>query len=106
MGSGKMVIIMYSVPYSHDFHKNWLAVGISKKEDTTGFYKTMYYKSEEEFKRKKFYKDADHVSYEEDDEYIVTGTMGSNHKPEIQVQLYPKSKSHLANSPKGENISH
>ena len=31
----KMLVVMYSVPYSHDFHSNWLAVGIFNIEDTT-----------------------------------------------------------------------
>merc|ERR1712173_88427 len=35
-GTNKMLVVMYSVPYSQDFHSNWLAVGIFHLEDTDG----------------------------------------------------------------------
>jgi len=100
----KMLVVMYSIPYSHDFHSNYCAVGIFDKRDTTDFFNLMYYKTEQGFKRKDFYRDADPAIHN-DSNYIVTATMGSNHKPEIQVRLYPKSVDNLANKLCGEGIS-
>jgi len=100
----KMLVVMYSIPYSHDFHSNYCAVGIFDKGDTTDHFNIMYYKAESGFKRKDFYRDADPAIYNGSD-YIVSATMGSNHKPEIQVRLYPKSLENLANRLSGEGIS-
>jgi len=101
----KMLVVMYSIPYSQDFHSNYCAVGIFDKEDTIDHFNLMYYrKTETGFKRKEFYRDADPAIYH-DSNYIVTATMGSNHKPELQVRLYPRSVKNLANRLTGEEIS-
>ena len=92
----KMLVVMYSVPYSHDFHSNWLAVGIFNIEDTTDYYEMMYYKTENGFRRKKFYRNGDPVEYTGDEQFSVQGTMGSQHKPEIRISLAPKSTSNMA----------
>ena len=83
---GDLLVVMYSVPYSHDFHSNWCAVGIFKKGDTSDHYNTMYYNAEHGFKRKDFYGNVDPVVYEDSD-YTVTANMGTSHKPEIQVTV-------------------
>ena len=36
--TGKMMVVMYSVPFSHDCHKNWLAVGIFTIEGTDDYF--------------------------------------------------------------------
>jgi len=100
----KMLVVMYSIPFDQNFHSNYCAVGIFDKRDTTDFFKLMYKETEQNFKRKEFYRDADPAIYY-DSNYIVTATMGSNHKPEIQVRLYPKSVDNLANKLCGEGIS-
>merc|ERR1711872_342057 len=99
--SDKILVVMYDVPYSHDFYSNHCAVGIFDKGDTGGHYKMMRYNEDECFKKKDFYYDVDPVGVEIDD-FTVVATMGSSHKPEIEVRLYPNSVDNLANKHAGE----
>ena len=65
--TGKMLVVMYSVPYDHNFHSNWCGAGIFKTGDTSNHYKLMYYNAESGFKRKEFYRNVDPVVYEDSD---------------------------------------
>jgi len=104
-GTMKMLVIMYSVPYSHDYYANWLGVTVTDKEDTSDYYNKMYYNSQTFFKRKEFYYDTDPVTYTGDNEFAISGTMGTTHKPTIKVHLVPKNKKNLANRLKSQNIN-
>jgi len=95
---GKILVVMYSIPYSQDFHSNWAAVGIFNKGDTTGLFKRMYEDAEHCFKRKEFYRDTDPVIYNGDSDYTVQATMGTTHKAKIQVRLIPKQGDKLADN--------
>ena len=81
-----MVVVMYSVPYSHDFHSNWCGVGIFDVTDTSDFFNMMYSSSEVKFRRKDFYNNTNTVKYEEDERFEVSATMGTTHKSDIQVK--------------------
>ena len=86
--TGKMLVIMYSCPYSHDFHSNWMAVGIFEPEDTTNYFDKMYYGTETEyFKRKAFWNDADPIFFDDGKDFIIEAGMGQSHKPTIKVIL-------------------
>ena len=113
-----MVVVMYSVPYSHDFHSNWCGVGIFDVTDTSDFFNMMYSGSEVEFRRKDFYNNTNTVKYEEDERFEVSATMGTTHKSDIQVKrcekhifnifpqvkLYPKKDNDLAKELQGQGI--
>ena len=83
---------MYSVPYSHDFHSNWLGIWIHgekqmKNQDETLF-DTMYYGDEKlGFKRQEYYEKIRPLVYSNDAEFTVTGTMDNTHKPTIDVTI-------------------
>ena len=55
--TGKMVVVMYSVPYSHDFHSNWCGAGIFDVGSTNHLFDIMYYKNRTDFTRKEFWSD-------------------------------------------------
>lgn len=82
--TNKMVVVMYSVPYSHDFHSNWCGVGVFDVQETSNFFEKMYNGHEENFKRKDFYYDQDPVTYKNAD-FTINATMGTSHKSTIQV---------------------
>merc|ERR1711862_165333 len=96
-GKGKMLVVMYSIPYSHDFHSNWLGVGIFNLESTGGYYDKMYYQTQVGFQRKDFWSNLSPVSYS-DGEYTVEATMGNSHKAEIRVTFCPNNKHNLAST--------
>ena len=80
---------MYSVPYSHDFHVNWLGLGIHGPEELSdeGMFNVMYDGERDWFTKKMFYYDTNVVTHT--GEYFeVNGTMDTSHRPEIQVRLY------------------
>ena len=82
--TNKMVVVMYSVPYSHDWHSNWCGVGIFDVQETSNFFEKMYNDQEVNFKRKDFYRDQDAVTYRDAD-FEVNATMGTSHKSTIQA---------------------
>ena len=76
---------MYSVPYSFDLHSNWCGVGIFHVGQHEDLFQKMYYNAEVSFRRKEFYHNTDELRYEGDDQFEVSATMGTSHKPDIQV---------------------
>ena len=85
----RYLTVMYSVPYSHDFHSNWLGLGIHGPEEVLdeGMYNVMYYEERDWFTRKEFYYNTNWVTHTS--EYFeVSGTMGTVHRPMILVRLY------------------
>ena len=91
--SDEKLVLMYSIPYSQDFHSNWIGVGLCNKS-TTLTYEAMYYGEENNFKRKDFYDAIDDVSFTTSD-FRVEATCGTSHKPTIRVKLAPTKKENL-----------
>lgn len=93
--NGQRMIIMWSVPYSHDFYSNWLAIGAHKQHDSEDF-RRMYHDSDADwFDRKEYYYDSESFAFEAEDHYIV-GTMSTNHKAKVEISVYPKTCEHMA----------
>jgi len=88
--TNRKLVVMYSVPFNHDYYSNVCAAGIFALNATIDF-DMMYYKSENGFKRKDFWKDLTALTYDKDSMFVVTASMGSNHRPHIKVQLKAKS---------------
>jgi hypothetical protein len=82
--TGKMVVVMYSLPYSHDFHSNWCGVGIFNVQDSSGFFDRMYNRTETSFKRKDFWNNLNAVSYSGNN-FRVTAKMGYEHNTHVKV---------------------
>ncbi|XP_055348083.1 tereporin-Ca1-like [Paramacrobiotus metropolitanus] len=89
-GSNERLVIMWSAPYSFDFHSNWMGVGIQ----SAGFqldaktFNEMYKGEESWFRRKEFYKDTNQLVLQGRN-IIVTATMGTTHKADIVVEVKP-----------------
>ena len=82
--TSRMLVVMYSVPYDHNFHSNWCGTGVFTEQDTSGFFEKMYNDNEIGFKRKEFYHNIEGLSYKDLD-YSVHASMDSSHKPTIEV---------------------
>ena len=80
-----MVVVMYSVPYSHDFHSNWCGAGIFDVGSTNHLFDIMYYKNRTDFTRKEFWSDLGPLIYDGDSTYSVYATMGNSHKSTVEV---------------------
>ena len=99
--TGKMLVIMYNVPYYRNGFANTLAVGIFDQGSTDNFYEKMYKDAENSFKRKEF---AEKRSYDvlplffvaEDSPFGIRATMDKAKKAKIRVQLYPTTVRGLA----------
>ena len=103
--SGKMIVIMYSCPFNHDFHSNWLSVGIFDEGSTKGFSNKMYYNRENGFKRKEFHNDLSPLFFGTQGlPFVIKATMEDSYKPEIRVQLYPTTVQRLADTLTGKGI--
>ena len=79
---------MYSIPFSHDLHSNWIAVGLFDQNDTCTKYERMYYGDEKNFKRKDFNRDIKPVVFRGSRFFYVEATCGTSHKPIIKVEFY------------------
>ncbi|XP_069135563.1 tereporin-Ca1-like [Argopecten irradians] len=90
----RRAVVMWSVPFNHDYHTNWLAVGFTKrghKDHDENWYNTMYYESNTPvlaFKRKDFYNDVNPVIFS-DGEYEIEGNMGSTHIATVNIIVRP-----------------
>ena len=91
--SDEKLVLMYSIPYDHNLHSNWIGVGLCNKSITPTF-DEMYYGEERDFKRKEFYNDIDPVNFSTSD-FRVEATCGASHKPTIRVKLAPTKKENL-----------
>lgn len=84
----KRLVVMWSVPFNHDFYSNWLAVGFATPADAHhDWYKQMYYKESKNglnFVRGEFDKSIQTI-YIEDGDIRITGTMGTSHKTQVSV---------------------
>lgn len=100
-GTDRRLVIAWSAPFNFDFYSNHLILGLTnkgyKKHNKTWF-QTMYYGQEDEamiFERVKCRFTSNEVMID-DDLFEVTGTMDTNHKPEIKVIIKPKRWENLA----------
>ena len=98
--SGYFVVFMWSVPYDHNYHSNWLAIAIwpsyaaPHHQDDFNF---MYYNCQtapNNCVAGEYYNTINQISIEYGGFYI-TGTMGSNYQPKAQIDVYPSDCSKL-----------
>ena len=40
--NNEKLVLMYSIPYSHDFHKNWIGIGLFPQRDQSQKFHQMY----------------------------------------------------------------
>ncbi|OQV21920.1 Dehydrogenase/reductase SDR family member 1 [Hypsibius exemplaris] len=94
-GTGQRVVIMWSAPYSFDFHTNWLAVGVMDASSLhllgENTFNEMYKSEESWFKRKEFYRDTTQVRFAAD-QFEVTGSMGC---AESDLRAWPTNVEHV-----------
>lgn len=88
--TGKLISVMYSLPYNFNHHMNKLAVGIHNKIDvsTKDLFQKMEGGTEEHFERKAFYYDTKSLTYSDDENrFTVVGIMGKEHRCTIKISL-------------------
>ncbi|XP_033748209.1 tereporin-Ca1-like [Pecten maximus] len=99
----RRVVVMWSVPFNHDYYTNWLAVGLTKPGFTAhdkAWYDTMYYHSNTpilKFNRKNFYENVNPVTFSDGD-FEVEGNMGSTHIANVHIIVRPCNKRDYAQS--------
>ncbi|XP_057308143.1 tereporin-Ca1-like [Hydractinia symbiolongicarpus] len=101
-GHNNFIHIMYSAPYSFDLHKNWLGVAICPTDDNECREMTadkMYYQKSTFASIKEYYENANPLMQCRGD-FCFTGVMGTNHKPKIDIKIYPKSYDNLSTNVK------
>ncbi|XP_076116784.1 echotoxin-2-like [Mytilus galloprovincialis] len=99
-GHGKRAVVMWSVPYSHWFHSNWLAVGLTESGNQAHkdwFSQMYYYESGSglHFKRKDYYYDTNILSFK-DEKFEITGIIGTSYKPTARIIIKPLNETDLA----------
>ena len=80
---------MYSVPYSHDFHSNWLGIWIHREADMDGddsVFDRMYYGDAFKDFRQEYYYELPTLVYRDAD-FTVRASMGSSHKTSIAISF-------------------
>ncbi|XP_057291281.1 tereporin-Ca1-like [Hydractinia symbiolongicarpus] len=95
-----LIHIMYSAPYSFDFHSNWLGVAICPKNNGECKSMTadkMYYRKSSFVSLKEYYRSISHLRQCRGD-FCFTGIMGTSHKPEIDIRIYPRSYDNLSSA--------
>ena len=85
--TNKMLVVMYSVPYSHDWYANWCGVGIFDIGGSEDYFDKMYNGGETTFARKEFYYDSLPVVYK-GEQFTVHAVMDKTHKTHIKVGGY------------------
>jgi len=91
--TNQIIVVMYSAPYSFDWHSNYLGVWIGREQPTEEFAYKMYYGGKGYLKE--FYYDGNPIHYPKGD-YHVWASMGQSHQPEIVVRIAPREgKEHL-----------
>ena len=91
-GITEKLVVMYSIPYSHDLHTNWIAIGLfdqhdpkdTRQKDTKPMFQKMYSGEQDKFARKDFYNDIKPVLFH-GEKFYVEATCGTDHKPTIKV---------------------
>ena len=101
-----MVHFMYSAPYSFDFHSNTLAFGVCPPHDhsCSGFTaSSMYYGSSSYLARREYYYSVKTLK-KCFMGICITGVMGTNHHPEIDMKVMPESYDDLCNVAKDASL--
>ena len=89
---------MWSVPYNHDFYDNWLAIGIRNSEPHSDRFKQMYYEKKcTWFQREKYKKTTNEVCFSNAD-FDIAGTMGTSHKPTVNITFRPRKSDDYCDS--------
>ena len=84
--TGKMVVVMYDVPYDHLLYINTLAVGIFPQGDISGHYDIMYSGVEDGFQRITSGQASEELWFGDDPDYAIKGTMDETSDAGIQVK--------------------
>jgi len=84
--TGKMVVVMYDVPYDHLWYINTLAVGIFPQGDISGHYDIMYSGVEDGFQRMTSGKISGNIKFNEDPDYAVCASMSETGDATIRVK--------------------
>ena len=102
-GNDALIYLMYSAPYSFDFHKNLLAASIchrtSKRCQQTTI-NDMYYGTRADMKQKSYYDNIETLKVCNMG-YCITGVMGTSHRPQIAWKVYPTKFENLATAVQG-----
>nr|UYP38769.1 mytiporin 2 [Mytilus galloprovincialis] len=98
----KRAVVMWSCPYSFDFHSNWLGVGLTDRgcTDHRNWYGQMYYRSSGgglNFRRGEYYYHTRTISIR-DSEFEVVGIMGTSHKANVRIIVRPRELRDLADN--------
>ena len=102
-GTGAIIYLMYSAPYSFDFYKNFLSVSICHPTSSS------CQVTDVNFMTSGKRSDLKRVYYQQRIEtlklcnmgFCVTGVMGTSHKPEIAWKVYPVKFEDLATAVQG-----
>ena len=86
-GITEKLVVMYSIPYLHDFHSNWIAIGLFNQNDTCKKFQKMYKGEGYNFARKKFYNEISPVAFRGNKNFYVEATCGTDHTPTIKVGI-------------------
>ncbi|XP_055350919.1 tereporin-Ca1-like [Paramacrobiotus metropolitanus] len=95
VNENKSIVVMWSLPFNHDFSHNVLAVGIRSNNgnnenngNTSNTFREMYSENEQSyFRRKEFYSVIDPVEHM-DNRVKVRGRMGNAHKTDIIIDVH------------------
>lgn len=98
----KRAVVMWSCPYSFDFHTNWLGVGLTDRGFTghRNWYRQMYYRSSGRglnFSRGEYYYHTRTISIQ-DNEFEVVGIMGTSHQANARIIVRPRELRDLADN--------
>ncbi|CAC5409006.1 Tereporin-Ca1 [Mytilus coruscus] len=98
----KKAVVMWSCPYSFDYHSNWLGVGLTEIDNMhhRDWFKQMYYESSGKglnFRRGDYYYHTRKISIK-DSQFEVVGTMGTSHKSKARIIVRPLELCDLSNN--------
>jgi len=93
--TGKMVVVMYYMPWSGIVHSARLAFGIFPTGNLNTFYNKMYSGEQEGFIRRIYNRCGNPLRYRDDPDFMVVGDLAEG-SGNIIIQFFPKSTSGLA----------
>ena len=92
----RRAVVMWSAPFNHNFHSNYLAVGILNDTNNKATADDMYYKSGS-FERGEYYKSTQSIRHC-DPAFCIQGAMGTSHHPSIRISVYPTDPTNYASN--------
>jgi len=87
--NGKRVHIMYSAPYDFNYHSNWMSLAITSNAVHLDAHKMYYYNYQYMVREEYYYKMKPAEICQQG--LCIKGSMGTSHKPEIKIELFPQS---------------